>query len=149
MCKLPKSFNGQRYRCGIYCAFEDRLLMHLCCKQKSQIHRGNNFTFSDSLPTVKSNTVFGEITLMALEKCSPEIEGKFGLPLFRPGVMSNGNNTPCLNQKRSKALSINIMKKILWKMKLLHIISEMRKITLQIRLFMILCFTRCYGKPYL
>ena len=59
LCKMPKSFNGSRYRCGIYCAFEDHLLLHLCCKQKSQIHRGSIFTFSDSLPTVKSNTVFG------------------------------------------------------------------------------------------
>ena len=33
--KMPKSFNGQRYRYGIYFAFEDHLLVHLCCKQKS------------------------------------------------------------------------------------------------------------------
>ena len=32
------------------------------------------YTFSDSLPTVKSNTIFGKITLMALEKYSLEIE---------------------------------------------------------------------------
>ena len=60
--KMPKSFNGQRYRCGIYCAFEDHLLVHLCCKQMSEIHRGSIFTFSDSLLTVKSNTVFAKIT---------------------------------------------------------------------------------------
>ena len=41
---------------------------------KSQIHRGNIFAFSDSLPTVKSNTVFGKINTMALEKYSLEIE---------------------------------------------------------------------------
>ena len=74
LCKMPKSFNGQRYRCGIYCAFTDHLLVHLCCKQKSQIHRGSIFTFSESLSTVKSNTVFGKITLVALEKYSVEIE---------------------------------------------------------------------------
>ena len=34
-------------------------------------------------------------------------------PLFRLDVMSNSNNTPCLNQKRCKTLSINIMKKTL------------------------------------
>ena len=73
LCKIPKIFNDQRYRCGTYCAFEDHLLVHLCCK-KSQIHRGSIFTFSDSLPTVKSNTVFGKITLIALEKYSLEIE---------------------------------------------------------------------------
>ena len=59
LCKMPKSFNGQRYRCGTYRAFEDHLLVHLCCKQMSQTHPGSIFTFSDSLPTVKSNTVFG------------------------------------------------------------------------------------------
>ena len=74
LCKMSKSFNGQRYRRGIYCAFEDHLLVHLCCKQKSWIHRGSIFTFSDSLPAVKSNTIFGKITLMALEKYSLEIE---------------------------------------------------------------------------
>ena len=74
LCEMPKSFDGQRYRCGIYCAFEDHLLVQLCCKQKSYIHRGSIFTFSDSLPTVKSNTIFGEITLMALAKYSLEIE---------------------------------------------------------------------------
>ena len=68
MCKMPKSFNGPRYRCGIYCAFEDHLLVHLCCKQ------GSIFTFFDSLPSVNSNTVFGKITLMVLEKYSLEIE---------------------------------------------------------------------------
>ena len=26
-CKIPKSFNGERYRYGIYCAFEDHLLV--------------------------------------------------------------------------------------------------------------------------
>ena len=57
-CKMPKSFNGQRYRCGTYRAFEDHLLVHLCCKQMSQTHPGSIFTFSDGLPT-KSNTVFG------------------------------------------------------------------------------------------
>ena len=34
------------------------------------MHRGSIFTFSDSLPAVKSKTVFGKITLMALEKYS-------------------------------------------------------------------------------
>ena len=33
LCKIPKSFNGQRYRCDVYCAFEDHLLVHLCCKK--------------------------------------------------------------------------------------------------------------------
>ena len=41
---------------------------------KSQIHRGTIFTFSDSLPAVKSNTVFCKITLMAVEKYSLEVE---------------------------------------------------------------------------
>ena len=68
LCKMPKSFNCQP------CTFEGHLLMHLCCKQKSQIHRGSIFTFSDSLPAVKSNTDFGKLTLMALEKYSLEIE---------------------------------------------------------------------------
>ena len=40
-----------------------------------RIHRGSIFTFSDSLPAVKSNTGFGKITLMAFEKYSLEIEG--------------------------------------------------------------------------
>ena len=43
-------------------------------KSHRSIHRGNIFTFSDSLPIVKSNTIFGKITLMALEKYSLEIE---------------------------------------------------------------------------
>ena len=79
--KMLRSFNGQRYRCGIYCAFEDHLLVHPCCKQKSWIHQCSTFTFSDSIPTVKSNTVFGKITLMAPEKYSLEIEENllFGL----------------------------------------------------------------------
>ena len=41
------------------------------------MHRGSIFTFYDSLLTVKSNsesTIFGKITLMALEKHSLEIE---------------------------------------------------------------------------
>ena len=42
--------------------------------KKSKIHRGSIFTLSDNLPTVKSNTVFGEITLMALEKYSLKTE---------------------------------------------------------------------------
>ena len=74
LCKMPKFFNGQRYRCDTYCVFEDHLLVHVCCKQKSMTHRGSIFTFSDSLPTVKSNTVFGKISLMALEKYSLGIE---------------------------------------------------------------------------
>ena len=74
LCKMSKSFNGQRYRCGIYCAFEDHLLVHLSCRQKSWIHQGSIFTFFDSLPKVKSNTVFGKISLMAFEKYSLEIE---------------------------------------------------------------------------
>ena len=48
-----------------------------------------------------------------------------------------------MKQKRSKALSINIKKKYYKEtvmIKLSHIISEMRKITLQIRLFMIFMF---------
>ena len=28
------AFNGQRYRCSIYCAFQDHILVHLCCKTK-------------------------------------------------------------------------------------------------------------------
>ena len=39
-------------------------------KEKSEIHRGSIFTFSDSLPTVKS---IGKITLMVLEKYCLEI----------------------------------------------------------------------------
>ena len=35
LCKILKSFNGQRYRCGIYCTFEDHILVHLCCNKKS------------------------------------------------------------------------------------------------------------------
>ena len=72
LCKMPKSFNGQRYRCGMYCAFEDHLLVHLCWKVIDPPRQ--YFTFSDSLPTVKSNTSFGKITLIALEKYSLEIE---------------------------------------------------------------------------
>ena len=34
----------------------------------------NIYTFSDSLPTVKSNTDFSEINFMAFEKYSLEIE---------------------------------------------------------------------------
>ena len=34
LCKMPKSFNGQRYRCGIYCAFEDCLLVHRLLQTK-------------------------------------------------------------------------------------------------------------------
>ena len=52
LCKMPKSFNGQRYPCGMYYAFEDRLLVHLCYKQKSKIRRGSIFTFPNSLFTV-------------------------------------------------------------------------------------------------
>ena len=60
-------FSGQRYRYGMYCAFEDHLLVHVPLLQtKVMIHRGSIFTFSDSLPTVKSNTIFSKITLMLL-----------------------------------------------------------------------------------
>ena len=44
----------------------------------------------------------------------------------------------CLKQKGSKALSINPEENLM--IKLLHIISEIRKITLQIRLFMTFMF---------
>ena len=45
----------------------------------------------------KSNTIFGKITLMALERYCHEIEENLNLPLFWPGMMSNSNNTRCLN----------------------------------------------------
>ena len=48
---------------------------------------------------------------MAVGKYSLEIEANLDLPLFWPGVMSNNNITPCLKQKISKALIINIIKK--------------------------------------
>ena len=84
----------------------------LCTFVANKSHRYTEAS-SDSLPTVKSNTIFGNITLMALEKYSLEIEKNLDLPLFWPDVMSNSNNTPCLKQKRFKAFSINITKKTL------------------------------------
>ena len=42
LCKIPKSFDCQRYRCGICCAFEDRLVVHLCCKKS---HRSTEAIF--------------------------------------------------------------------------------------------------------
>ena len=44
--------------------------------------RGSILTIFDSLSTVNSDTIFGKMTLMALEKYFLEIEGKYGLPLF-------------------------------------------------------------------
>ena len=66
----------------IYCIFEDHILVHLHCKQKLQINRGTIFTFSDSLPTLNSNTIFGKITLLALEKYFLEIEENLDIPRF-------------------------------------------------------------------
>ena len=103
LCKIPKTFNGRRYRCGIYCAFEDN---HLVAKS----HRSSEalfFTFSDSLPAVKSNTVFGKITLMAL----PFKSKKIWFTSVSAWRNEQQQQHPCLNQKRSKALGINIMKK--------------------------------------
>ena len=78
-------FSGQRYRCGMYCAFEDHLLVQVPLLQtKVMIHRGSIFTFSDSLPTVKSNTIFSKITLMTLEKYSLEIEENLVYFCFGP-----------------------------------------------------------------
>ena len=50
----------------------------LCTFVANKSHRSTEAAFyiSDSLPTVKSNTVFGKITLIALEKYSLEIEEK-------------------------------------------------------------------------
>ena len=96
-CPNP-AFNGQRYRCGIYCAFEDHLLVYLCCKQVID-PRGSILKLFDSLPTVKSNTIFGKMTLMALEKYSLEIEQQQQHPIPETEI--------------SKALSSNIIKKIL------------------------------------
>ena len=51
LCKIPKSFNGQRYRCGIYCAFEGHLLVHLQTSHRStsSIVNGGTSTFSISM----------------------------------------------------------------------------------------------------
>ena len=66
--KMVKSFNGQRYRCGIYIALLKTT--SLCTFAANKCHRSTeeHFTFSDSLPAVKSNTEFDKMTLMALEK---------------------------------------------------------------------------------
>ena len=53
LCKTPKSFNGQRYRCGIYCALKPPP----CAPLFQTKVQGSIFTFSDSLPTVKSNAI--------------------------------------------------------------------------------------------
>ena len=45
LCKIPRSFNGQRYRCGIYCAFEDHLRVHLCCNKVIDPPRQNFYIF--------------------------------------------------------------------------------------------------------
>ena len=138
--KCPNSaFNGQRYRCGIYTALF-KTTSSSCTfvvKQKLKTHRSSIFIFSDSLPTLKSNTIFSKITLMALEKFLLKLR-KIWFTSFWSGLMSNSNNTPSLKQKISKALIINIIKKS--DDKISHMISEMKKITLQIRLFMILMF---------
>ena len=49
LCKMPKSFNGQRYKCGIYCAFEDHLFVHFCYKQSHRSAEEVLLNFSDSL----------------------------------------------------------------------------------------------------
>ena len=72
---MPKhAFNGQRYRCGIYCTFEEHLPCVPLLQTKVIDPQGSIFTFFGSLPTVKSNKCFGRMTLMALEKYSFGIE---------------------------------------------------------------------------
>ena len=46
----------------------------LCTFVANKSDRGSIFTFSDSLPAIKSNTSYGKKTLMVLEKYSLEIE---------------------------------------------------------------------------
>ena len=56
----------------------------LCIFVVNKSHRSTEevfLHFSDSLPPAKSNTVFGKITLMALEKYSLETEEHLVLPL--------------------------------------------------------------------
>ena len=51
------------------------------------------FTFSDSRPTVKSNTIFDKIILIALVKYSLEIEEHLDFTPVWADVMSNNNSS--------------------------------------------------------
>ena len=80
------------------------------CIFVAKSHRSSEalfFTFSDSLPAVKSNTVFGKITLIGL----PFKSKKIWFTSVSAWRNEQQQQHPCLNQKRSKALGINIMKK--------------------------------------
>ena len=74
--------------------------------------RGSIFTFFYSLLTVKSNTLFGKMIFMAVDKYSLEMEKNWFSSVL---AWSNEQQQqhPCLKHKVSKALSVNIIKKIL------------------------------------
>ena len=48
-CKMPKSFNGQRYRCGIYCTLFVVKTTFLCTFVANNNHRSTEAVFLDFL----------------------------------------------------------------------------------------------------
>ena len=97
-------FVAKKYRCGILGLGRPSRSAPLL-KTKTIDHSVRLFTFSDSLPTVNSNTIFGKITSMAFEKYPHGIQETLVLPLFWPGLVRNNTNNQHLMPETEKLFS--------------------------------------------
>ena len=77
----------------VYIALLKTTSLYILFANKSHRPPRQYFTFSDSRPTAKSNTIFDKITLMALEKYSLEIDENLDFAPVWADVMRSSNSS--------------------------------------------------------